>query len=317
MPREAKSPARAVKRAPAEPRSFQLDPVDYEAAARALQESGCYRVLRELQPRPVCSDRKLADDEKIGIIVDTETTGRDPTDEVIELGMVAFTFDAAGQIGDVIGIFNALREPSVPISPEAMRVHRITPEMVAGHVLDLEAVERFLEPAHLVIAHNARFDRAYCERLTGGFSAKAWACSHSEIPWVDYGFEGTKLGYLLAHCGWFHNGHRAADDCHALLEVLCHPLPGDNGSPFCLLLKTARKPRFRIWAEGSPFDRKDDLKARCYKWNDGSNGRPKSWWIEVGEEALESEINFLQEEIYRRDLEPFVERITAFERFRF
>lgn len=30
---------------------------------------------------------------------------------------------------------------------------------------------------------------------------------------------------------------------------------------------------------------KDALKIRGYRWNDGSDGRPKSWWIEVAEEA--------------------------------
>jgi len=309
--------ARKTRQTPADPSSFKLSPAHYEAAARALQETGRYRVTRELLPRPIVSGRTISDGEKIGIIVDTETTGKEATDEVIELGMVAFTFTEAGQIGDVIGVFNALREPSVPISPESIRVHKITPEMVKGHVLDLDAVERFLEPAHLLIAHNASFDRPFCERLTRGFSVKAWACSNSEIPWVDYGFEGTKLAYLLGQCGWFHNGHRAADDCHALLEVLCHPLPDGAGSPFARLLETARKPRFRIWAEGAPYEQKDVLKRRSYRWNDGTNGRPKSWWIEVGEEDLEAEVSFLQNEVYRRELEPFVQKITAFERFRF
>ncbi|QRM33185.1 3'-5' exonuclease [Microvirga sp. VF16] len=301
----------------AEASSFKLNPAHYDAAAQALQETGRYRVLRELMPRPIISDRTMDDGERIGIIVDTETTGKDATDEVIELGMVAFTFNEAGQIGDVIGVFNALRQPAVPISPEAMKVHKITPEMVKGHVLDLDEVERFLEPAHLLIAHNASFDRPFCERLARGFSVKAWACSNSEIAWAEHGFEGTKLAYLLGQCGWFHHGHRATDDCHALLEVLCHPLPDEAGSPFARLLNTARKPRFRIWAESTPFEQKDVLKRRSYRWNDGSNGRPKSWWIEVGEEALEAEVAFLRDEVYRRELEPFIQKITAFERFRF
>ena len=35
---------------------------------------------------------------------------------------------------------------------------------------------------------------------------------------------------------------------------------------------------------------KDHLKARGYRWSDGSDGRPKSWWIEVAEEALDDEL---------------------------
>jgi DNA polymerase-3 subunit epsilon len=82
------------------------------------------------------------------------------------------------------------------------------------------------------------------------------------------------------------------------------------------LLASARKPLIRVWAEGSPFDMKDELKKRGYRWNDGSDGRPKSWWTEVPEEAYVAELTFLQREIYRREVEPFTLRITAFERFR-
>ncbi len=230
--------------------------------------------------------------------------------------MVAFTYHESGLISDVIGVFSALREPSVPISPEITRLTGITTEMVAGQSLDLAAVERFIAPAHLIIAHNACFDRPFCERLTREFGVKAWTCSVSEIPWAHFGFEGSKLGYLVGQCGWFHQGHRAVDDCHALLEVLAAPLPDHAGLPLGHLLAAAKKPLLRIWAEGSPFDLKDALKKRGYRWNDGTDGQPKSWWIEVEEQAYEAELTFLQRDVYRRAIEPLTQKITAFERFR-
>jgi DNA polymerase-3 subunit epsilon len=161
---------------------FQLHPADFENAVHALETSGDYRVLRRLKPRSVLPARPLVDGEKIGLIVDTETTGLDKAkDEVIELGMIAFIYHVDGQVRDVIGTFGALREPGVPITPESMKVHKITPEMVAGQVMDLDAVERFIAPADLVIAHNASFDRPFCERLARGFADKAWACSNSDF----------------------------------------------------------------------------------------------------------------------------------------
>jgi DNA polymerase III subunit epsilon len=292
-------------------------PPDHESAARMLEATGDYRVLRRLQPRPVAVSRTPRQGEKIAVIIDTETTGLDQTrDEVIELGMIAFTYDGDGQVGDVIGAFNALREPGVPVRPEITRLTGITSDMVAGQALDLGAVESFIEPADLIIAHNARFDRPFCERLSKGFEAKAWACSHSGVPWSEFGFEGSKLGYLLAQCGWFHQGHRAVEDCHALLAVLAKPLPSDAKPPFRILLASARKSLLRVWAEGSPFDMKDVLRARGYRWNDGADGRPKSWWVEVDEEAAGAELSFLRREVYRREVEPYTQRITAFERFR-
>jgi DNA polymerase III subunit epsilon len=289
---------------------------DCEAAARMLEATGDYRVLRRLQPRPIAVSRRLVPGERIAVIVDTETTGLDHAkDEVIELGMVSFTYDEEGRIGDVIGTFNALRDPTVPIGPEITRLTGITPDMVAGQALDLAAVESFIEPADLIIAHNARFDRPFCERVARAFQVKAWACSHSEIAWSGFGFEGSKLGYLLTQCGWFHQGHRAVEDCHALLEVLAAPLPSEAGLPLGHLLASAGKSRLRIWAESSPFDMKDQLRKRGYRWNDGTDGRPKSWWVEVDEEAFDTEILFLRREVYRREVEPYTQRITAFERF--
>ncbi|NBJ13803.1 3'-5' exonuclease [Microvirga arsenatis] len=297
--------------------SFHLAPADYENAAHALEASGDFRILRRLKPRPVLPSRPLLEGEKIGLIVDTETTGLDKAkDEVIELGMIAFIYHVEGQVRDVIGTFGALREPSVPISPESMKVHRITPEMVLGQVMDLEAVEQFIAPADLVIAHNAIFDRPFCEHLTRGFAGKAWACSNSEVPWAAFGFEGSKLGYLIGQCGYFHQGHRAVDDCQALLEVLARPLPEGGTLPFGHLLAAARKTTIRIWADGAPFDMKDCLKQRGYRWNNGADGRPKAWWTEIPEEAYSDELRFLQAEIYRSSIKPVLQKVTAYERFR-
>jgi len=58
---------------------------------------------------------------------------------------------------------------------------------------------------------------------------------------------------------------------------------------------------------------KDEFKKRGYRWNDGTNGRPKSWFIEIPDDAYEDELMFLRREIYRRDVEPFTQRITTFE----
>ncbi len=191
-------------------------PLTMEEMAQQLEESGNYRVLRKLQPRPV-SGLPVVGTHKIGVILDTETTGLDHTkDEIIELGMVAFTYDDTG-IRDVIGVFSALQEPSVTISAEISRITGITAEIVEGQKIDIDAVVRFIEPADLVIAHNARFDRPFCEKFAPDFDIKPWACSVSEVDWAGLGFEGTKLSYLVGQSGYFHNGHRAVDDCHALL----------------------------------------------------------------------------------------------------
>ncbi len=83
------------------------------------------------------------------------------------------------------------------------------------------------------------------------------------------------------------------------------------------LYKSSQRARLRIFAENSPLEMKDHLKARGYRSSDGSDGRPKSWWIEVDEEALDNELGYLRSEIYRYpDADPPISRLTAFDRFR-
>lgn len=167
-----------------------------------------------------------------------------------------------------------------------------------------------------MIAHNAKFDRAFCERLDEAFVHRAWACSVNEVPWREIGFEGAKLGYLVNGCGLFHQGHRAVDDCHALLEVLAHDPKDGMGPVFGHLLRSSGRTRVRIWAEWAPYDMKDVLRNRGYRWFGGSDDLPKAWWTEVDEDAVAAEMRFLEREVYLREVELRRDVMTAYERYR-
>ncbi|WP_027577116.1 3'-5' exonuclease [Bradyrhizobium sp. WSM1743] len=292
------------------------DLTDLAAMAEALNRSADFRVLQRLVPRPA-SPPIIGQECRTGILLDTETTGLDHgKDEIIELGMVKFDYTPDGRIVGVRDTFSAFNEPSAPIPPDVTALTRITDEMVAGHKIDDAAVNAFVDDSVVVvIAHNSGFDRKFTERYWPVFEQKAWACSATEIDWRAYGFAGAQLGYLLNGAGFFHQAHRAVDDCHALLEVLAFELPATGAPALALLLETARKPTMRVWAEQTAFELKDALKRRGYRWNDGSDGRPKSWFVDVDEVALDDEIAFLRTQIYMQDVEPAVQRLTAFTRF--
>ncbi|KWT87510.1 DNA polymerase III subunit epsilon [Agrobacterium tumefaciens str. B6] len=294
----------------------QKTATDDETLAGYLESTGNYRVLRRLQPRAVV-DRPRPEFPRQGVILDTETTGLDHrTDEIIEIGVITFTFDDNGAIGDVTGIYGGLRQPAIAIPEEIPRLTGITDEMVAGQSIDMARLTSLIADADLIVAHNASFDRPFCEAFSPIFRDKAWACSVSEIDWRVRGFEGNKLGYLIGQSGYFHDGHRAVDDCFALLEVLEQTRPGQSSAPFAELREASQRSRVRLYAENSPFDMKDHLKKRGYRWSDGSDGRPKSWWVELPEEKLDEELHFLRTEIYRWDADPTVKYLTAFDRFK-
>ncbi len=290
--------------------------IDHETMAARLEATGSYRILRKLQPRPVIEQPRPTFARK-GIILDTETTGLNHRcDEIIEIGVISFTFDDNGRIGDVTGVYGGLQQPAVSIPPAVTRLTGITDAMVAGETIDIARLKSLIEPSELIIAHNAGFDRPFCEAFSPIFANKAWACSVSEIDWSGRGFEGSKLGYLIGQSGYFHEGHRAVDDCFALLEVLGRTPSGSAETPFAELYRASQKSRVRVYAENSAFDMKDQLKARGYRWSDGSDGRPRSWWVELAPDDLDDELHFLRTEIYRWDADPPVKHLTAFDRFR-
>lgn len=286
-----------------------------EDLARRLEATGNYRILRRLLPQPPTA-AAAGRGSKVGIIVDFETTGLDPKqDEIIEVAMVKFGYSNSDQVTGVTGIFQAFNEPSRPIPENIIELTNITNEMVAGHRIDDAALENFVADANIVIAHNAAFDRKFAERSWPVFEHVHWACSASGIDWQQHGFGGAKLVYLVTQLGLFHDAHRAIDDCHAALEILSRQLPATSTTALAALLDRARRKTFRIWAENAPFDLKETLKRRRYRWSDGSDGRPRSWHIDVEEDKLDAELNFLRKEVYQRDVDLDCREITALDRF--
>ena len=286
-----------------------------EDLARRLEATGNYRILRRLLPQqPTAAAAGCGN--KVGIIVDFETTGLDPKkDEIIEVAMVKFHYSNSDQVVGVTGIFQAFNQPSVPIPKEIIELTGISDEMVAGHKIDDAALENFVADAKIIIAHNAAFDRKFAERSWPLFEHMPWACSATGIDWQQYGFGGAKLTYLVTQSGLFHDAHRAIDDCHATLEILARQLPATSATALGALLDRARRKTLRIWAENAPFDLREALKRRRYRWNDGTDGRPRSWHIDVEEDKLDAELNFLREEVYQRDVDLACREITALDRF--
>jgi DNA polymerase-3 subunit epsilon len=291
------------------------DGSDFEAMARTLEVTGDYKILRRLRPRAAAVPPP-GTPVRLGLVVDVETTGLDPNqDEIIELAMTPFSYGLDGTVFTVGESFQRLRAPSRPIPPEITAITGIDDAIVAGHAIDPVEVAAFAAPAAVVIAHNAAFDRRFLERFCEVFTTKPWACSMTQIDWTAEGYEGTKLVYLANTAGFFYERHRAMHDCLATVELLASPLAKTGGTALGRLLEAARLPTWRIWAESSPFDLKDILKARGYRWNGDAGPRPRAWYIDVTDADREAELNFLRTEIYRADIDILVRRVDAIDRF--
>ena len=269
---------------------------DYDELAARLDAHPDYRVLRRLDPvraRPTLEGGRM----RRAAIVDTETTGTDAaSDRIIELAVIVFEYDAeSGRTGRVVDRYDGLEDPGFPIPPESTAIHGITDAMVAGQKLDDARVEALLQQAGLVIAHNARFDRGFLESRLPVFAGMPWACSWQEVPWSEAGIESTKLEYLAYRFGFFYEGHRAEIDCLALLEVLGRPLGDTARTGLKALLESARRPSYRLWANNSPFESKDLLRQRGYRWLPDK----RVWCTEIASrEAVAAELAWLKDAVY-------------------
>jgi DNA polymerase-3 subunit epsilon len=288
--------------------------ISLEEAANALSESSDFRVLRRLSLRPRTND-VLKGDRLVGIVLDVETTGLDvDVDEIIELAMLKFYFDRDGHVGQVIDKFHAFNQPENAISGSITKLTGITNETVAGQKVSVQAVNAFILDAAIIIAHNAAFDRPFCEKRNSHFVEFPWGCSATEIPWRDEGIVGSRLEYIAQSFNFFYDAHRAENDCEAVVELLSFRLPQSNQQVMEALLKRARRSEIRIFATGASYDLRILLKKRGYRWNGNLNLFPRAWWLDVEPSAADDEISFLEE--IDPSIRPETFKMTARNRFR-
>jgi DNA polymerase-3 subunit epsilon len=265
-----------------------------EEAASILRENKDFRILRRLVLKPKTNEGLNAE-TLIGIILDVETTGLDSDlDEVIELAMLKFNFDREGRMGTILETFRAFNQPEKPIPLSITEITGITDEMVAGKKITEHEIQSFVSDAVLIIAHNAAFDRPFCEKLSSNFSEYAWSCSATEIPWKDEGIVGSRLEYIAQSFNFFYDAHRAEDDCKAVAQILSLTLPKSKQLAMGALLKNARRTETRIFATGAPYELRLLLKRRGYRWNGGLNQFPRAWWRDVAPSDVDEEISFLK-----------------------
>ncbi len=295
---------------------FDLDasaPLDQtlslEDMAQALSAHPDYKVKRRLVPKLDFGPASGAAITRM-LILDTETTGLDyKTEKIIELAMLAVDIDL--QTGLPVGpveIYEGFEDPGRPISPEITQLTGITDADVTGQHLNEAKVQDMVARADLIVAHNAAFDRPFVEARLEVFESKPWACSFAGIDWKAQGRGSAKLEFLASGCGLFYDAHRAQVDCHAVLQVLLAPLKAvktsgqvqvagasQTSTGLLQLIASAQNPRTVLRATGSPFESKDKLKARGYRWD--AEGRVWSCNLK-SQEALDAECEWLKAQVY-------------------
>lgn len=158
------------------------------------------------------------------VVVDLETTGGAPADAgITEIGAVKV------RGGEVVGQFQTLVNPGVPIPPFVAALTGITDALVASAPPLADVLPTYLEFARgcVVVAHNAPYDVGFLRA----------ACEKHELAWSDPPVVDTarlarvalladevpncKLATLAAHFRTtVRPSHRAFDDARATADVL-------------------------------------------------------------------------------------------------
>jgi DNA polymerase-3 subunit epsilon len=156
-------------------------------------------------------------------VIDTETTGLDPTkDTITELAWALFDTEERQVVASASFMF-----PTEVVSEEITKITKITSNTTKrvdlvreAMVLSFEAMNR----ADVYVAHNALFDKGFIERL-GGLPAKKWVCSYQDL---EFGIKPGKLTHMCCDLGLPVSGaHRAINDVLMLCAMLanCPDLP--------------------------------------------------------------------------------------------
>lgn len=266
-----------------------------EASARALEATGQFKVLRRLKPPQAFEEDLLPTGTLRIAIVDVETEGLDPEQHaIIEMALMMIDVDRLDECEVLRQALpqSWLQDPKRPLDEKIEKITGLNNTMLHGRAIDDRAVLDGLGGAHLIIAHNARFDRAFIERRWPQLAGKAWACSCNEIDWLELGFDGRGLGHLLMQQGFFNSAHRAADDIWSLFNLLTSEPAGIRDertrSHLDRLVEASETETYRLEATNAPFRAKDALKARGYRWDPAR----RVWWTEIKND------NFLEEKIW-------------------
>lgn len=269
-----------------------------------LSEDGETITLRRLHPshfsfaKYMSKEWELANADLIrtAAVLDVETSGlKIENSRIIEIGLRTFRFNRnTGELLRLDEEYCSFQDPGVPLSQEVTQITGITDEMVRGKAIDWSRVDQLLQGSQIIIAHNAGFDRPFIELHSGVSPDRIWGCSLKQVDWMGKGFPSQKLDLLSVFHGFFTTSHRALNDADALLHLLSKT-DSTTGYPYLLeLLNQAKKPTFQIFALSSPFDSKDLLKARSYRWD----GNARTWWKEIDPKDLAAETEWLENHVY-------------------
>jgi len=245
--------------------------------------------------------------------LDLETTGSNKeTSKIIEFAGKLTAIDKNnGELIGIIDSYQSFNDPEEPISQEITRITGITDEDVEGHSLNWGIISQIMHDADIIVAHNASFDRAFMDRYLPLSKDKVWVCSVNDINWAERGFNARGQEILCIWHGFYYESHRAMYDVDALIHLVTYDVKEQNKASLELIANST-KSSYQIAAINSPYETKDLLKSRKYRWNPTR----KYWWKNIFLEDLESEKEWMADNIYNGHFQGQVVEISLTDKYK-
>jgi DNA polymerase III subunit epsilon len=230
-------------------------------------------------------------------IVDLETTGLNfEVDKIIEIGIRQFDYNIeSGEILTLKNSYAAFQDPQQNLSDEIKRITGITDDQLKDQQIDWRKVDDIFSTSHIIIAHNAAFDRPFVDQYSSVSQKALWGCSVKQIDWSAKGFTSSKLELLNVYHGFFTDSHRALNDVDAVLTLLNFKDGTNDNTRLLELLHGSSEPTIKVEARRTAFETKDKLKSKNYRWDVPG----KYWYKNILKSQLSSEIEWLEAEIYK------------------
>lgn len=199
-------------------------------------------------------------------ILDTETTGLDPIkDRCVEVAVMLYDVKYAQPVVSFASLLRGESNEAFAVNgiPQEMLPEMRDPELV------WRAVRWVIDPAEVVLAHNAEFDRQFVPDL-----GKNFVCTEEDIVWPgsQKGGRGGSLANLALRLGLgVASAHRAMADVDTLSRILTRL--AEQGHDLETLIIRAMRPKATFHSL-APFEQKDIVKGAGFRWDPDR----KIWW---------------------------------------
>ena len=202
-------------------------------------------------------------------IIDTETTGIDPTQhQIIEIAAILYSLTYAAPIESISFLIPCGDNP-------ALAVNGIYPELTMlseDMTMRLDSMEG---RSIAYVAHNASFDESFlaCRSYTAVCPKPEaqipFVCSMCQIEWPVFCSTKSLVAIALAHGVGVASAHRAMADCDTLSRLFTRV--HEMGHDLEEMIARAMLPRVKVRALVS-YDKRQLAKDAGFQW-DGENKR--------------------------------------------